>query len=203
MSTLSKESSVKISKLHFDGILIPEILINKGQHYRIELGISHNSKRDLLMNILEEECIIQHVTTLKRIKGNNKIKNLVFSKTVENFFSENNVSEVEVEDIIRIYNSNSFNKIRRETKLKNLSEQEIRLFKIFILIQSHKKIFIDTCGMHLSVFIMTYELVRDFLKSGGIVIELAYPHFENGSEFESFTTKNMKTIQIGEMRISQ
>ncbi len=203
MSTLYKQASIKISELNFDEILIPEILINQGEHYRIELGISHHSKIGLLRRILEKESSIQNVATFKTLKENNRIETLLFSTTIEGYFLKNNISLEKIESLIENYNLNSYQKVRKETKLKHLPEQELRFFKIFILMQSHKKIFIDTGGMYVSVLIMTYKLIRDFLECGGIVIELAYPHFSENSEYDPFTTKNMRTIKVGEMRILQ
>jgi len=196
-----KTNTVKISQINFQGISLPEITIEKGELYRIELGISHGINRKLLSEILKKECNQQNIATVNNLKKRINIKSLFKSKTVKDFLAEKEIPKEETERLINICENNQLERVKGETKLDDLSEQEFRLIKFFVLLIHNNKIFIETGGMYLSALVGTYEIIKEFLKNGGIVIELAYPHFDKTDELKWYATRNLKSVQIGKMKI--
>lgn len=192
----------KISEISFNGLFaIPEKIVERGELYRIELGISHGTMRESLSTLLKKECLKQKIATVDNLKNRIKLKYLFRPKLVEDYFEEQNISSTLSKDLINYCQSNALNKIKLSTRIKDLSEQEFRLLKFFVLLNQNEKIYIETGGMYLSVLCGTYQLLSNFLENGGIVIELAYPHFPEDDDLKWMATKNLATFKIGEMRI--
>lgn len=194
-------NSIKIPRINFQEFLIPKMEIRNGELYRIELGISHGTKRQLLNRILEKECKELKIATVNNLKTKIRLKYFFKSKTVNDYLEEKGILKEGIYKLIQICKNCQPLKIDKETKLADLTEQEFRLIKIFVLLNHNKKIFIETSGMYLSALVGTYEILKDFLNNGGIVIELAYPHFDETDELKWSATRNLKSIQIGEMKI--
>ncbi|MCB0398623.1 MAG: hypothetical protein KDD26_03190 [Winogradskyella sp.] len=193
--------SIKIPKIKYQDITIPDIEINRGELYRIELGISHNKLRKKLSQLLENECKKLEVATVKDLKITYKLKYLFKSKTVYDYLKQQGIEEESIQNFIQSCKNNQLNKISERTILSKLPEQELRLIKFFALLNYDKRIFIETSGMYLPLLVITYEIIKDFLNNGGIVIELAYPHFDKTNNLKWHATKKLKSVQIGEMKI--
>ena len=79
----------------------------------------------------------------------------------------------------------------------------MRLLQFFIQLNRNKRILIETFGMYLNVLIATYDLLKEFLNQGGMIVEMAYPHFQEDDDRKWYATKKLKTFQIGEMQITK
>lgn len=176
--------------------------IGEGELYRIELGISHNLIRSSLYRVLKKECNKLGFSTIDDLRKGIRITHAFKSRTVNNFLIDNKIPEDKAYKLISI-SSDCKLKIRRGAKLKDLSHQEVRLLQFFIQMNRNKRILIETSGMYLNVLIATYDLLKEFLNQGGMIVEMAYPHFQEDDDRKWYATKKLKTFQIGEMQITK
>ena len=196
-------TTIKIPAITFQGLLISEKTIVAGELFRIELGNSHGTKRESFSKLLQQEMKRANIISINDLKKRKKIKDLLQSKRVNDYLLEHEIPKEEAEKLITLSKANQLERINKDSKLADLTAQEFRLLKIYVLQYHHRKIFIETAGMYLSVLIGTYKILKDFLKAGGIVIELAYPHFEKTDELQWMATKDLIRVQIGEMEIDK
>lgn len=193
--------TIKIPQINFQEHLIPEKVVQQGELYRIEVGISLGANRKQLTSTFYQICKEQKIPTINHLKNRRKVKYLFKSKTVGDYLSEQNIPQKLKEQLIKHCHFANLKRVNEQAKLNSLSEQEFRLIKIFVLLHYNRRVFIDTAGMYLAVLFGTYNILADFLESGGIVVELTYPHFGETDELQWMASKKISSFKVGEMKI--
>lgn len=193
---------MKLPIIQSEGITIPEIDISQTNCVVIEFGLSLGRQIKNLTKFFK--------TTYKKfnILSADKEFRLTFWEqyfkkiTIRDYFKKHKLSNEDIDTFFE-YAKDSYEKddFTRTTIFKELPSNYQKVVHAFILTRKSNKILVDTISMHLGLIMLTYRILQDFIKNGGFVIEVGYPHSSTMEHIEDMLQTKVKSIQLGEMRI--
>ena len=182
--------------------MISEIDFAENNYVRIELGISLNSQRTRISKKIKSEYTRLGIKTVGEEFHKPFWKRLFRDETVAEYLGNDGIGNTEIEEFFK-YVAQSKEEIKKEDRFNELAEQQQRAVNIFLLSRKYPKILIETAGMYLTISVLTYLIIKDYIENDGHCVEIAYPHFEPKDELGSFVADNPEVIKLGEMKMEQ
>lgn len=165
-----------------------------GELLRIEISTSLANKRESIAKNITKEVLKVGFRDLSINKQ--KFFQQIFNPcSVGKYLSEvGEYTEKEIADFIQQLNQYNID-LKAEDKVNKLPSNLQRAILLKVQMKKDKLLVVDTSGMYLSLLVISYQLLNEFLNNGGTCIEITYPPL-GGEELNTYIQSNIKVITL-------